>query len=132
MIFVGTYIGIAMALVLIGYIAYTIRWQRRFGGFWPYSVLLVLLLGFVVLATVTYSVTFSDASLEATLKHGDWKADSIDALRPRIAASNASQIICVCTVFLVLATLILAFTYLKALRLERKRAASDRDTDAKA
>jgi hypothetical protein len=131
MIFAGTYIGIFEAIILVFFLIYTIRWQRRFGGFWPYSVILFIFLGLVVLTTALYSSLLSDSSLQHALDSGRWGVDTVDKLRPIMMARNTSQISSSCMFFLIPASLLAAVATLKAFHLERKRAATASDADAK-
>jgi hypothetical protein len=120
MIFYGTYLGAAFSFVIAVFLVASVRWQFRFGGFWPYSVLFLLLLAFMTLSTVVESTSLSNESLERMLPNYRSIATTIDELRPFIMARNASLILTGGGFIFVLAALCGALTFAKAKRLQRQ------------
>ena len=120
MIVFGTYLGIALLLFIAFLFVTSVRWQIRFGSFWPYSVMFLLFAAFIGMSTFVESTTLSNASLERMLPDNHSVAKTVDELRPFIIARNNSLMITGCGFIFILSALLGALTLSKAKRLQRQ------------
>jgi hypothetical protein len=113
----ATYLGISVCLLILGVLVLTIRWQLRFGGFWPWSVLLVLFLVPVAAGTIVESAMLSPASLEEMLpNYRSPTITTIEELRSFMISRNSSLIVQVAGLFFVLTILVAGRTLALAIR----------------